>query len=199
MILQLKKHKRIIIGFTVIAFLCLATFKLLPIESKLFLITDIANLRKGMLPMTIILSLLFSFSLIFRRSEFTGGKFFKGFYVLYLLMMSYIMHDLISNFCMTIALKTNRLSTSETTRQIFVPSTIATTNGKGEKDSKLWVVMHDEIYEVRGRIINKLYEDDVDSVFMDYDDFMKISEKKEFEITMQNGLLGIPFNPKLLE
>ncbi len=171
----------------------------MPLESRLYLTTDIYSLRNSLLPVSILLSILISFLILFRKSEFNGGKWSKSFYVFYILTMSYLVHTLTSDLCMTIALKTNRITTKSVGNEAFVPSTITTTNNKGEPDSKLWVVMHDEIYEVRGRIAGKLYDNDVDSIFMDYDDFMKISEKKEFEITMQNGLFGIPFNPKILE
>ncbi|MEM5564938.1 hypothetical protein WNY78_07470 [Psychroserpens sp. AS72] len=178
--------------------LFLATFKLLPTESKLYLITDVDKLRNNILPITIVLSILISFLIIFRKSEFTGGKWSKSFYIFYVLMMSYLVHTFTSDLCMTIALKTNRITSISVSNETFVASTI-TDNSDGESNSRIWVVMHDEMYEVRGRIAGKLYDNDVDSMFMHYDDFMEISEKKEFEITMQNGIFGIPFKPELIE
>ncbi|MBD3892233.1 hypothetical protein [Olleya marilimosa] len=74
-------------------------------------------------------------------------------------------------------------------------STFTVTSNGELTESGPWVIKSADKYEVRGRVSDKSYDNDVDGIFMDKNDYTKIEQKKEFGITLQKGLFGIPYEP----
>ena len=176
-----------------------STFYFLPNESELYLKSDILKLRNFLLPISIVLSIIFAFLLVFDRTEYNGGKWSKAMYILYIGMMSYLAFSLTSDLLTTIALKTNRTANNQTLDKNFVISTITVSSNGEIVESEPWVIESENKYEVRGRISGKTYDKDVDGIYMDENDYAKISQKKEFAITLQKGLYGILYKPTLKE
>lgn len=199
MIKYSNRRIKTVFGIIVVMLFITSSFVLLPADYELYLTTDIASLRQSLLLISILLSISITFLFVFNKTQFNKGKWSKVIHIGYIYLFGFGFSYFTSNILTTITLQVNRLTTAKTFAKTFLASTIETTNNEGVTDSKLWVVMHDEIYEVRGRILHKSYDDNVDGLFMNYDDFMKIADKKEFEITLEEGVFGIPFNPKVIE
>ncbi len=195
----MKKRTRIIIGLIFLVTSLSSAFYFLPKESELYLTTDISDLQKTLLPISIVLSIIISSILVFKKSEFNGGNSSRITHIGYIGIMSYLIYSLSSSLLTTVALKINRVFKTETTDKNFVMSTM-TFRSNGELiSSEPWVVKSDSKYEVRGRITGKSYNDNVDGIFMDKSDYLKIEQKKEFGITLVSGLFGIPYEPTLKE
>jgi hypothetical protein len=195
----MKRRTRTIIGiaFLGIALFCSSYF--LPKESELYLKSDISELRNSILPISIIFSIVFAYLIAFHKTEYNGGKWSKAIYIVYIGMMGYLFFGMTSDLLTTIVLKTNRISKTETLNKNFVMSTFTVTSNGKLTESGPWVIKSEDKYEVRGRLSDKSYENDVDGIFMEINDYLKIEEKKEFGITLQQGLFGIPFKPIIKE
>ncbi len=177
----------------------MSAFYFLPKESELYLKSDISDLRNSLLPISIILSIVFAFLTVFDKTEFVGRKWSKAIYIGYIGIMSYLIFGLTSDLLITIALKANRVNTTQKLNKTFIISTFSITTNGEKTESGLWVIKSENKYEVRGRLLDKSYEDDVDGIFMNINDYKKIEQKKEFAITLQKGLFGIPYAPIIKE
>ena len=195
----MKKQTRIIIGIIFLGITLLCNLLFLPEESELYLKSDILHLRKSLLPISIILSIFFAFVIIFNKTEFNDGKWSKAIYIGYIGMMSYLIFGLTSDLLTTVVLKTNRVSKTETLKKNFVISTFTITTNGTISESGPWIIKSDNKYEVRGRFTGKSYDENVDGIFMNINEYDKIEKKKEFDITIKNGLFGIPYEPKVSE
>ncbi|ARV10623.1 hypothetical protein BTO05_13625 [Winogradskyella sp. PC-19] len=195
----MKRRTRIIISIVFLLTSLLSSFYFLPKESELYLKSDISELRSSILPISILLSIVLAFIIAFHKSEFNGGKWSKVIYIGYIGITSYLILSLTSDLLTTIALKTNRITKNETVNKNFVMSTYTVTTNGELTESGPWVIKSENKYEVRGRIKDKSYEDDVDGIFMDKNDYAKIEHKEEFKITLSNGLFGIPYEPIINE
>ncbi|PWH81646.1 hypothetical protein DIS18_13260 [Algibacter marinivivus] len=161
--------------------------------------TDISDLQKTLLPISIALSIIISSILVFKKSEYNGGNWSRISHLGYIGIMSYLIYSLSSSLLTTVTLKMNRISKTETTEKNFVMSTMTFRENGKLISSEPWVIKSDGKYEVRGRITGKSYDDNVDGIFMDKSDYAKVEQKKEFGITLVNGLFGIPYEPTLKE
>ena len=191
----MKRRTKTIIGITFLGIALFCSFYFLPKESELYLKSDITELRNSILPISIILSIVFAYLIAFHRTEYNGGKWSKAIYIVYIGIMSYLIFGITSDLLTTIVLKTNRISKTETLNKNFVMSTLTVTSNGKLTESGPWVIRSEDKYEVRGRLSDKSYEKDVDGIFMDKKDYMKIEHMKEFGITFQKGLFGIPYEP----
>lgn len=195
----MNRLNRKIIGIVFVTIFLVTSFYFLPQESKFYLKSDVSELKNSLLPVSILTSIILAYITVFRKSEFSGSKWNKTIYVGYIGIMSCLVFNITSDFLTTIVLKTNRISSTEKLNKNFVMSTFTvTTNGK-ITESGPWVIKSENNYEIRGKLSDKLYENDVDGIFIDKQDFAKIEQKKEFAITLTKGLLGIPFEPILIE
>jgi hypothetical protein len=195
----MKKRTRIIIGLIFLVTSWSSAFYFLPKESELYLTTDISDLQKTLLPISITLSIIISSILVFKKSEYNGGNWSRISHLGYIGILSYLIYSLSSSLLTTVTLKMNRISKTETTDKNFVMSTMTIRENGKLISSEPWVIKSDGKYEVRGRITGKSYDDNVDGIFMDKSDYAKVEQKKEFGITLVNGLFGIPYEPTLKE
>ena len=194
----MKRRTRTIIGIAFFGIASFCSFYFLPKESELYLKSDISELRNSILPISIIFSIVFAYLIAFHKTEYNGGKWSKAIYIGYIGMMSYLIFGMTSDLLTTVALKTNRISKTETLNKNFLISTNSITSN-GIKTITPWVIKRENTYEVRGRISDKSYEDDVDGIFMNSADYKKVQDKKEFGITLEKGLFGIPYKPIIKE
>mgnify|MGYP001025135929 FL=1 len=195
----MKRRTRTIIGIAFLGIALLCSFHFLPKESELYLKSDISELRNSILPISIIFSFVFAYLIAFHRTEYNGGKWSKAIYIGYIGIMSYLIFGITSDLLTTIVLKTNRISKTEKLNKNFVMSTFTVTSNGELTESGPWVIKSLDKYEVRGRVSDKSYDNDVDGIFMDKNDYAKIEQKKEFGITLQKGLFGIPYEPIIKE
>jgi len=177
----------------------LSTFYFLPKESELYLKSDISDLRNSLLPISIILSIVFAFLIVFDKTEYTGGKWSKIVYIGYVGIMSYLILSMTSDLLTTVSLKINRISTTQTLNKNFeITYNLYTSNDK--TDTIAWINHSENKHIIHGRISDRYYEDGVDRIIADNNDYAKIAKielKKEFNIKLKKGLLGILFDPKV--
>jgi hypothetical protein len=196
---NIKKRTRIIIGLIFLVVSLSSSFYFLPKESELYMTTDISNLQNTLLPISIALSIIIASILFFKKPEYNGGNWSRISSIGYIGIMSYLIYSFSSSLLTTVALKMNRVSETETLNKNFVISTM-TFNSNGQLiRSEPWVIKSEDKYEVRGKITGKSYDDNVDGIFMSKSDYAKIEQKKEFGITLRNGLFEIPYEPTLKE
>ena len=180
----MKKRTRIIIGIIVVGILLLNSFYFLPQESSLYLKSDIANFKKSIMPISIILTLIITLFGTFDRKEYSGKIWSKLIHILYIGMMCIIIYPIISDFVVSLGLKTNRLSSNESINKNFIVTF------KNRTDSENLVY---------GRIPNRKYDGPIDRLNLNKKEFELINEKQMVELEMRNGLFGIPFNPIIKE
>lgn len=197
----MKKRIRIIIGIAFFGISLLCTFHFLPNESEHYLKSDISNFENSVLPLSIILSILFAFIILFDKSEFTGSKLFKAIYIGYIGMMSYLAFSMTSDLLMTVSLKINRISTTQTLNKTFeVTDNFYTSNKK--TDTIAWINHSENKHIIHGRISDRNYEHGVDRIIANDYEYSKIAKtelNKKFNISLKRGLLGIAFEPKISE
>ncbi|MBC8753835.1 hypothetical protein H2O64_04085 [Kordia sp. YSTF-M3] len=193
----MKRRNRIIVAiiFLVTFFLC--DFYLLPDESEHYLKSDIINLEQSLLPISIILSIIIAFFTTFDKSEFGNSIRAKIGSIVYVGVMSYLFFGLTSSLVTTVALKTNRITETETlTKNFVITNNIFKYNNR--IDTIPSINHFENKHNVRGRISGKVYKDGVDGIFMNTDDYTIIQGEKEFEITLKTGFFGIPYDPKIV-
>lgn len=197
----MKKRTRIIIGIAFFGICLLCTFHILPSESEHYLKSDISNFENSTLPLSIILSILFAFIILFDKSEFTGGKLFKVMYIGYIGIMSYLAFSMTSDLLTTVALKINRIEATQTLNKTFeVAHNFYTSDNK--TDTIAWINHSENKHIIHGRVSDRNYEHGVDRIIANDYEYSKIAIKelkKKFNITLKKGLLGIPYEPKILE
>jgi hypothetical protein len=179
----MKIRTRIIIGIAIVGISLLCIFYFLPKESTLYLKSDMADFKKSIIPISIILSITITLSIIFDRTEFNGKKWSKILYILYLGMMCYIIYPMISDTILTLGLKTNRFSSNESITKNFI---VTVKDSYSELNNTVW-----------GRIPNKMYDGEIDKLKLNQEEYDSVSEKQEIILELEKGLFGIPFNPTI--
>jgi hypothetical protein len=179
----MKRRTRIIIGIAIVGISLLCVFCFLPQESTLYLKSDIADFKKSIMPISIVLSIVITLLIIFDRTEYNGKKWSKILYILYLGMMCYIINPIISETILTIGLKTNRLSSSESITKNFI---VTVKDSYSDLNNTVW-----------GRIPNKMYDGEIDKLKLNQKEYDLVNEKQEVILEMEKGLFGIPFNPNI--
>ena len=195
----MKRRTRIIIAIVFLTLSLLSSFYFLPKESELYLKNDISELRSSILPISILLSIVLVSLIASHKSEFNIGKWSKIIYIGDIVITSILILNFTSDLLTTIILKTNRISKNVAVNENFVISKFTvTTNGEVSESIPLVIKSKDK-YEVRGRIEDKSYQDDVERIFIDKSEYGKIEHKEEFRITLSTGLFGIPYEPIINE
>jgi hypothetical protein len=198
---NMKRRTRIIIGIAFMSLALLSTFHFLPKESELYLESDISDFQNSIFPISILLSIVLAFLIVFDKSEYTGGKWSKIVYIGYIGMMSYLIFSMTSDLLTTFTLKINRISTTQTLNKNFeITHNLYTSNNK--TDTIAWINHSEYKHIIHGRISDRHYEDGVDRVITNDIEYSRIAKKelkKEFNIKLKKGLLGILFDPKISE
>ena len=177
----MKKRTRIIIGIIVVGILSLNSFYFLPKESLLYLKSDMTDFKKLIMPISIILSIVITFLIVFDFTEYKGKKWSKIIYIIYIGIMTFIFYPMISDTILTIGLKINRLSSNESTIKKF---RITVKDNFSDLNNTVW-----------GIIPNKTYDGEIDKLKLNKTEYDLVNEKQEIELKMEKGIFGIPFNP----
>ncbi|WP_225037341.1 hypothetical protein [Winogradskyella sp. SM1960] len=179
----MKKRTRIIIGIIVVGILLLNSFYFLPQESSLYLKSDISDFKKSIMPISIILTLIITLFGTFDRKEYGGKIWSKLIHILYIGMMCIIIYPIISDFVVSLGLKTNRLSSNELITKNFI---VTVKDGYSDLNNTVW-----------GRIPNKMYDGEIDKLKLNQKEYKSVNEKQEIVLEMEKGLFGIAFNPTI--
>ncbi len=191
-----RNRNTVAIIFLATSFLCI--FYLFPNESEHYLKSDITDLEQSLLPISIILSVVITYFIIFDKSEFGSSIGSKIESIFYIGIMSYLCFGFTSSLVTTIALKINRISETETLTKNFV-----ITHNIHKYNDRIDTIPSINHYEnkhvVHGRISGKVYKDEVEGISINTNEYIIIQGRKEFEITLKTGFLGIPYDPKIVD
>ena len=179
----MKKRTRIIIGIAVAGILFLNSFYFLQGESLLYLKSDITDFKKLIMPISIISTILFTFLVIFDKTEYGLKIWSKIGHIFYIGIMCVVIYPVISNFILMVGLKANRLSSNEIINKNFI---VTVKDGYSDLTNTVW-----------GRIPNRIYNGEIDKLKLSKKEYDLINEKQEIELKMEKGIFGIPFNPIL--
>jgi hypothetical protein len=181
----MKRRNRIIVGilFFGIYFLCVRYF--LPEESLNYLRSDLTELKKVLFAISIILSIVIAFLIVFDRNEFNGTKWSKFSYLIYIGTMSYLTFPMTSDIVLTAGIKLNEISANEIVNKKFK---VAFKEKNNDSDYMAW-----------GKIPNRTYEGRIDNLKLTKKEYDLVNENQELEIELKKGLFGIPFNPIMKE
>lgn len=197
----MKRHIRIIIGIVFLGISLFCSFYILPTESELYLKSDVSNLENSIFPITIIISIVLAFLMFFDKTEFYGSKWSKLMYIGYIGMMSYLILIFTSDILTAVTLKINRISITQTLNKSFEISYNSSTYN-GDTYTSPWIRHFENKYIIYGRISDRYYEDGVDRIIANDDEYNRIVKeepKKRLSIKLKKGLFGIWFDPKISE
>jgi hypothetical protein len=181
----MKKRTRIIIGILFFGIYFLCVFYFLPKESLIYLKSDITDLKNILLPISILLSTVLAFLIIFNQKEFGQKKWQKLNHIIYIGIMSFLIYPMVSDSLLTFGLKVNRLSENDNVSENFI---ISVKDNYGTGENAVW-----------GRIPDKTKYGKTEKLNLSQTIYNKVKENQEIEITLKIGIFGIPYEPVINE
>lgn len=163
---------------------CVCTFYILPKELEYYFNSDISDFEGSILVISIIISVVLTFLILFDLSQFKLGIWKKIDHIFYLGIFGYFIFLMVPNTITTIGLVINRANQSETLSKDFKIH---------RKDQS-----GDNVY-VYGRYLENEYQGKLDRLYVGNEYFSKLNVSQIITLNLKKGILSIPFEPAIAD
>ncbi len=149
-------------------------------ESKIYLKSDIKELKNSLFFVSILISIVVTFLFEFKKN-LAEGKWKKINHIFHLGIMSFLIYPIIANIILISGLRLNRISENGQLNQPFI---IKIKDLYENNDNYVW-----------GIIPNKTEYGQTEKIMLTETLYDQVEEGEEIQLNLKKGIFGVPYEP----